>query len=285
MKLRDDGSVNDHLKAMSEIFQELAVIGEPVPESKRVSHLLASLPESYDTLVTALQGQSEEALKWDVVTERLLQEEQRKKDRHTPSVADDKKGFLTSRPRSDRPPARSQSVRPASSMPDSEKTCFYCKNKGHFKRDCRKLARALKRRSEGQRGCAATTSDTELEDPGMYLAGLPLAMTTSAGTESWIIDSGATSHMCNDKSQFTKLKPISKSLQVTLADGHKVEATAIGTVSLELLLPNATTKVITLTDVLYMPRLSCNLLSVPRAFDAGYILNFSKQGVEILSKQ
>ena len=75
---------------------------------------------------------------------------------------------------------------------------------------------------------------------------------------------------------------MSKSLQVTLADGHKVEATAIGTVSLELLLSDATTKVITLTDI---PRLSCNLLSVLRAFDAGHILNFSKQGVEILSEQ
>ena len=42
---------------------------------------------------------------------------------------------------------------------------------------------------------------------------------------------------------------------------------------------------ITLTDLVYMPRLSCDLLSVLRAFDAEYILNFSKQGVKILSKQ
>ena len=285
MKLRDDGSVNEHLKAMSEIFRELAVIGEAVPETKRVSHLLASLPDSFDTLVTALQGQSDEAPKWDVVTERLLQEEQRRKDRSTQSApTDERKVLFANRSRSDRRPQRSQ---PASTKPNADKVCHYCKNKGHIKRDCWKLAKALKKRSEESKGCAAVTSepDSESDESGLHLAGLPLAMTTSAGVESWIIDSGSTSHMCNNKSLFTALKPISRTLKVTLADGHRVEATDIGTVTLELLLPDATTKQITLTDVLYLPKLSCNLLSVPRAFDAGLVLNFSRQSVEILDEQ
>ena len=64
---------------------------------------LASLRESYDTLVTALQAQSDDTSKWDVVRERLLQEEQRKKDRYMPSGTDDKKVFLTSRLQSDHP--------------------------------------------------------------------------------------------------------------------------------------------------------------------------------------
>ena len=55
--------VNEHIKAMSEIFEWLAVIGDTVSEEDRVVHLLASLPELYNVLVTALEAQSEKTPK------------------------------------------------------------------------------------------------------------------------------------------------------------------------------------------------------------------------------
>ena len=48
--------VNEHIKAMSEIFEGLAVVGDAVSEEDRVVHLLANLPESYNVLVTALEA-------------------------------------------------------------------------------------------------------------------------------------------------------------------------------------------------------------------------------------
>ncbi len=44
---------------MSELFAALAVLGDPVKEEDRVVHLLASLQDSFDMLVTALEAQSE----------------------------------------------------------------------------------------------------------------------------------------------------------------------------------------------------------------------------------
>ena len=41
---------------MTEVFEELAVIGDPVKEEDQVVHLLAILPESYSMLVTALEA-------------------------------------------------------------------------------------------------------------------------------------------------------------------------------------------------------------------------------------
>ena len=49
---------------MTEVFASLAVIGDPVSEDDPVVYLLASLPPSYDMLVTALEAQSENVLKW-----------------------------------------------------------------------------------------------------------------------------------------------------------------------------------------------------------------------------
>ncbi len=75
LKLRDGEPVHEHIKTMTELFEELAVIGDPVTEEDRVVHLLAGLPASYNVLVTALEAQSENVPKWELVTERLLHEE------------------------------------------------------------------------------------------------------------------------------------------------------------------------------------------------------------------
>ena len=48
---------------MTEIFDGLTFIDDPITEEDRVVHLLASLPESYDILVTALEANIE-FLKW-----------------------------------------------------------------------------------------------------------------------------------------------------------------------------------------------------------------------------
>ena len=55
LKLKEGGSVSEHVKAMNEIFEALAVIGDALTEEDRVVHLLASLPDSYNMLVTALK--------------------------------------------------------------------------------------------------------------------------------------------------------------------------------------------------------------------------------------
>ena len=61
---------------MTELFEGLSVIGDPVSEEDRVVYLLASLPESYNMLVTALEA-NVDVPKMEVVTERLLHKERK----------------------------------------------------------------------------------------------------------------------------------------------------------------------------------------------------------------
>jgi len=51
------------------------------------------------------------------------------------------------------------------------------------------------------------------------------------------------------------------------------------------LLPSGETKQIRLTDVLYVPQLPCNLLSVAKAVDKKNAVSFSKDGCEIRNDQ
>ena len=61
---------------MMEIFESLSVTGYVVEEEDRVVHILASLPDSFQMLVTALEA-SPEVPKLEVVLERLQHEEKK----------------------------------------------------------------------------------------------------------------------------------------------------------------------------------------------------------------
>ena len=56
LKVKEGDSVHNHIKLMTETFDELSVIGDSLNEEDRVVHLLASLPEFYDMLLTALEA-------------------------------------------------------------------------------------------------------------------------------------------------------------------------------------------------------------------------------------
>ena len=41
---------------MTEVFNSLSIVGDPISEEDQVVYLLASIPESYSMLVTALEA-------------------------------------------------------------------------------------------------------------------------------------------------------------------------------------------------------------------------------------
>ena len=87
--------------------------------------------------------------------------------------------------------------------------------------------------------------------------------------------------MSNNLTLFVELRSLEKSLNVTLGDGRSLEATGRGTVELEMKLPNGTTKSCKLHNVLYVPKLAYNLLSVSKASESGKRVRFSETGCHI----
>ncbi len=109
-----------------------------------------------------------------------------------------------------------------------------------------------------------------------------LSASATIQPNSWIMDSGATCHMCNDSKLFAELHSLKQPQEVTLGDGRALEATGHGIVALQMKLPDAKTKRCKLHDVLYMPKLSYNLLSVSKATEAGKTTRFSEAGCQVL---
>lgn len=62
MRLDERGNISDHLMQTTELINRLTRMVEPLKEHLVVAILLSSLPESYNPLVTALEGRLEEDL-------------------------------------------------------------------------------------------------------------------------------------------------------------------------------------------------------------------------------
>lgn len=99
------------------------------------------------------------------------------------------------------------------------------------------------------------------------------------GKNTWIADSGASTHMCNDLSAMHNLKESNQS--ISIGNGTKLTATKSGTVRGELRLANGDKKLIVLTNVSYVPDLLVNLFSLTSAIEKDFTVHGSKQGIEI----
>ena len=119
LNLEDGNSMTEHIKSMTEVFSELAVIGAPMEDEDKVVTLLASLPDSYNVLVTALEANSE-VPKMEIVTERLLHEERKLQDRSRGAQGDGNALMMTAKSRRQRGGPR----------------CYECSEIGHIQRDC-----------------------------------------------------------------------------------------------------------------------------------------------------
>ena len=120
-----------------------------------------------------------------------------------------------------------------------------------------------------------TCEESDSESFGL-IASHALAVISSNKYSAWIVDLGALCHMCHTKKMFTTLYQIEKPIDVTLGEGRTLTAIGRGKVVLEMLLLNGGLKSCKLHDVLYVPKLTYNLISVTRASQTGKTVKFTK---------
>ena len=121
-----------------------------------------------------------------------------------------------------------------------------------------------------------------------HQSSLDVMLTTNAlvakSRNEWIVDSGATSHMCNNSSMFTELSQLGSKEKVTLGDGTSLDVAGEGTVEMHMLLSDGSKRGCALKKVLYVPALAYNLVSISRAAEAGKFVCFNDSGCEFLNE-
>ncbi|KOB79025.1 Retrovirus-related Pol polyprotein from transposon TNT 1-94, partial [Operophtera brumata] len=91
------------------------------------------------------------------------------------------------------------------------KTCTYCKKKGHLKNKCFKLRRDKKSKEDGDKTFVATAFFVNKEE--------------------WVIDSGCSTHMCNNKHWLTDFKDCRSVIKI--ANNEQIHCLGSGDVLLE----------------------------------------------------
>lgn len=94
----------------------------------------------------------------------------------------------------------------------------------------------------------------------------------------WWFDSGATSHMTNDKSLLINFREANG--KVAVANSAAIDIKGVGTATLHPVGYNS----ITVENVLYIPELSTNLLSVSKIAERGYTVCFRQSGCQVINK-
>ncbi|KAF2347127.1 Zinc finger CCHC-type [Trinorchestia longiramus] len=218
MKLENGEKLQDHLKVFVELFEELAIIGDAIGivEEECVIILLSSLLDRFSTLVTALQA-NEKIPAWEFVTERLLNEERRQ--RGGPGTSNSSEKLLVSFKRN------KKLIK-----------CFECGKEGHIKRQCRVYEERLRKENrtfQAKKAVDARSSSTD--ETIMFTSAFPI---DNVDCDSWIVDSGATQHMCNKKSQFSSYSDLSSPVRIEIGDGRALKGVGVGDVRPKITLPN-----------------------------------------------
>lgn len=259
-EMKEGTSIQEHMKHMKELTDKLAAIDAAISEEDQVVTLLGSLPQSYSTLVTALEAR--ENVSFSYVQQSLIHEEHKLNGEYK-------------QPTSGGTGARQNSSALVGGHKGSgshwKPKCYACGETGHFRRDC---PRSKKKRwtSAGSQHKAkpAKTTHSETEGVGAFAA----STGSSRKTMRWLIDSGASSHMTQNKELLAEYRNLDKPEKVSLGDGHTVEAVGIGNVHLNMLFEGSESKKSVMYQVLYVPKLACSLFSVRAAASRGNVVRF-----------
>ena len=159
---------------------------------------------------------------------------------------------------------------------------------GHFAKDCRQPKRKFKRRfqasvveEEEEPRKKKNTKTTKEEEPRReYYLISARSRSIINSANSWLVDSGASRHMTGHCEALTSYRKKKFTTQVELGDDSTYKIEGVGSTSLQL----DSGTVLHINDVLYVPGLKRNLLSIASLEDKGYKVLFMDKKVFLWEK-
>lgn len=181
----------------------------------------------------------------------------------------------------------SESKRDFRSDNRSKTICAYCKdlNKraNHREEDCWLKQSYLQGKRDAGGGEALLSQSSRSEPPTKDDSYAFKSTDILFDSECWYADSGASEHMSDNRSLFDTLQPIPPGKRLIKGVGKNNEAhqaTGIGNISIRSKVDGVWHNG-TLSNVLFVPNLGVNLLSIEATTERGVTASFDKRGVKL----
>ncbi|KAK1603083.1 hypothetical protein QYE76_017635, partial [Lolium multiflorum] len=239
--MEEGSSISEHMLVMTGHAKKLSDLGIVIPNRLGINRVLQSLPPSYKNFVMNYNMQNMNKEFPELFGMLKAAEIEIKKEHQVLMVnkttSFKKQGKSKGKNKKSGKKAATPPVKPKSGpKPDAE--CYYCKEKGHWKRNCSKYLADLKsglvkKKKEG-------ISDIHVID--VYL--------TSSRSSTWVFDTGSVAHICNSKQELKNKRQLLKDeVTMRVGNGSKVNVIAVGTLPLHL--PSGL--VLSLNNCYYVP--------------------------------
>jgi hypothetical protein len=273
LQIHDMPDIMEQITKFITLQKELVSLGSKSTEAEFVHRLLTKLPESFsafcdtisllpntpdmNTFIGMLQDRATRRKSAQTSNETLLHVNSKEKWKHN------------SKP----------NLRSTNNPAYKDLTCHYCGYKGHIQPDCWKKKRDTFRESSSIEASKSNSAHSAIETVflGVEEHSSHLVGATTSTIDDWLVDSGATVHMTNDKSILNNVKPSSS--KISIGDASTLEASCMGDVFLNIF---SNDEPAILQDVLHVPRITANLLSVYRITKQGYGVYFDSSVLEVI---
>ncbi|UYV62003.1 hypothetical protein LAZ67_1007460 [Cordylochernes scorpioides] len=230
----------NYLSRLKTCSDHLREAGCEVKDEDLAYSMLAGLPDSYDGIIMNFGNMTDDEFTSSKLRQVLLTEHERKTTRKEDSYKE----------------VLQVNKHQNNSSTDSRRKCYRCGKIGHIATNCRGMKQTTTRNRDNQH------YQRKVNKSDYFLAALNL----TSNEDSWLLDSGAINHVCRNKDWFVNLREVSSDPIMT-ASGT-TEAKGYGHIFLQTSIHNESIE-IKLNNVLYVPNVRRNLLSVSKIEENG----------------
>jgi len=286
MQMEDDQKISEYISKLINLVNQMKACSEAISDQQIVEKIMRTLSSRFDFIVVAIhESQDVKTLKIEelqsslearelMVSERssersiqqALQVQTIKKDEN------DRKNFKKGKKNSkggnwskgkNNGSEKGESSKEGNSNQrkkiDKKKIqCFKCEKFGHYASECWSGKGEQSKNDEEEAKIAQDDSDDSL------VMMVTTTSTESCNSESWFLDTGCSNHMTGNKTWLREVD-LGRNTKVKLADHRVLLAQGMRNIAFE----GRNGKMTIIEEVLYVPGMQCNLLSVGQFIQKG----------------